>query len=122
VATTSWTQVGGSNLTITVTPKFATSKIYILATVGLYSPNAGNGYLGLFRGGGAVTIAQPAYKQYHAGEFNYGTVSVMDSPNTTSPTLYSIYARGRSTSSWTINYVEGGGQVRSTITAFEIAQ
>ena len=122
IATTSWTQVGGANLSLTITPKFSTSKILILANVGLYSPNGGNGYLGIYRGGGAIQIAEYGYYQYQAGEFNYGAVSILDSPNTTSPTIYSIYARGGSTSSWTINYSDGGGQVRSTITAFEIAQ
>lgn len=122
IATTSWTQVGGSNLTVTITPKFATSKILIMADVGYYAPNGGNGYLGIYRGGGAVQVAEYGYYQYQTGEFNYGSVSILDSPNTTSSTLYSVYARGGSTSSWTINYADGGGQVRSTITAFEIAQ
>lgn len=122
IATTSWTQVGGSALTVTITPKLASSKILILANVGLYSPNGGNGYLGIYRGGGAVQIAEYGYYQYQAGEFNYGAVSILDSPNTTSPTLYSVYARGGSTASFTVNYVDGGGQVRSTITALEIAQ
>jgi hypothetical protein len=122
IATTSWTQVGGSNLTITITPKFSNSRIILMANVGLYSPNGGNGYIGLFRGGGAVNIGEAGYYQYQAGEFNYGSIVLSDLPNTTSPTIYGVYARGGNTNSWTVNYVDAGGQVRSTLTAFEVAQ
>lgn len=122
IATTSWTQVGGSALTISITPKFVTSKIFVIVNLGLYSPNGGNGYVGLFRNSGAVNLGEAGYYQYQAGEFNYGSFTILDSPNTTSPTTYSVYARGGSTSSWTINYVDGGGQVRSSITAFEVLQ
>lgn len=122
VATTSWTQVGGANLVINITPRFTTSKILVMANVGLYSPNGNNGYLGIYRNNGAVQLAEYGYYQYQAGEFNYGAVSILDSPNTTAATTYSIYARGGGTTAWQINYGDSGGQVRSTITAFEIAQ
>lgn len=122
VATTSYTQVGGSNLSVTITPKFANSRILIMANVGYYSPAGISGYMAIFRGGGAVNLAEHGYYGYQAGEFNYGAISVYDTPNTTSPTIYSIYARGGSTTGWTVNYSDGGGTVRSTITAFEIAQ
>lgn len=122
VATTSYTQVGGSNLTVTITPKFANSKILIMANVGYYSPSGINGYMAIFRGGGAVNLAEHGYYGYQAGEFNYGSIAVYDSPATTSPVTYGIYAKGGSTTAWTVNYSDGGGTVRSTITAFEIAQ
>ena len=122
VASTSWVQIGGSALTVTITPKFANSQILILCNVGLYSPNGGNGFVGLFRGGGATNLGEAGYYQYQAGEFNYGSFTITDYPNTTTPTLYSLYGRGGSTSAWSVNYVDGGGQVRSSITAFEVAQ
>lgn len=122
VATTSWTQVGGSALSISITPKFTNSQIFILANIGLYSPNGGNGYIGIFRGGGAVNLGEAGYYQYQAGEFNYGSFTLTDYPNTTLATTYSVYGRGGTTASWFVNYVDGGGQVRSSITAFEVAQ
>jgi hypothetical protein len=122
VASTSYVQVGGSNLTVSITPKFANSKILIMVNLGYYSPSSINGYIAIYRNAGATLVGEGGYYGYQAGEFNYGSMTLTDSPNTTSATTYSVYAKGGSTTAWSVNYVDGGGQVRSTITAFEVAQ
>lgn len=121
IATTSYTQVGGSALTVSITPKSINSKIIIFANIGYYSPAAINGYLSIFRNG-TVNIGESGYYAYQAGEFNYGSLTLSDVPATTSQLTYSVYAKGGSTALWHVNYADGGGQVRSTITAMEIAQ
>lgn len=121
IATTSYVQAGGSALTVTLTPKSTSSKVFVTANVGYYAPTANNGYIAIYRNN-SINIAEAGYYVYQAGEFNYGTISFLDSPATTNAVTYSIYARGGTTVQWTINYVDGGGQVRSTITAMEIAQ
>lgn len=120
VNTTSYVQVGGSALTVNITPKFNNSKILIMLNLGYYSPAASQGYVSIYRN--STNIVESGYFAYQAGEFNYGAITYMDSPSTTSQITYSVYARGGNTNTWTVNYVDGGGQVRSTITAFEVAQ
>lgn len=117
---TSYTQVGGSALSLTITPKSISSGIYIQANIGFYSPSQVNGYMSIYRNN-SVNVAEAGYYGYQAGEFNYGAFSVVDYPATTSPVTYNIYAKNGNTVTWYVNYVDGGGQVRSTITAMEIA-
>jgi hypothetical protein len=122
VSTTSFVQIGGSALSATITPKFTNSKILVTLNVGYYSSSSVTGYLSIFRNN-TTNIATSGYYAYQAGEFNYGTMQFLDSPNTTSPVTYSAYMRNHvSGQAFTVNYNDGGGQVRSSITVMEIAQ
>lgn len=121
VATTSLVQIGGSALTATITPKFSNSKILVVANVGYYSPSQVSAKLSIYRG--ATMIAEDGYYVYQGAEFNYGMMMAYDSPTTTSATTYSLYARNAiATTSWTVNYSDSGGTVRSTIAVYEVAQ
>jgi hypothetical protein len=122
VSSTSFVQVGGSALSATITPRFANSRILITLNIGLYTSSLVTGFLSIFRNN-TTNIATSGYYAYQAGEFNYGTMQFLDSPNTTSPVTYSAYMRNFNPGmAFTVNYVDGGGQNRSTITVMEIAQ
>jgi hypothetical protein len=122
VSSTSFVQVGGSALSTTITPRFANSKMLITLNVGLYTSSLVTGYLAIFRNN-TTNIATSGYYAYQAGEFNYGTMQFLDSPNTTSPVTYSAYMRNfNSGQAFVVNYVDSGGQNRSSITVMEIAQ
>jgi hypothetical protein len=115
-------QVGGSALSATITPKVTNSRILVTLNVGLYTPSNVTGYLSIFRNN-TTNIATSGYYAYQASEFNYGTMQFLDSPNTTSPVTYSAYMRNHvSGQSFTVNYNDSGGQIRSSITVMEIAQ
>lgn len=118
VASTSYIQVGGSALTVTITPQQAANKVLVTVNLACYSPTQSNGFMAIYRGG--TLISEYGYYQYQAGEFNYGTVSFLDSPATTSATTYSVYAKAPSSVTWYINYSDGGGTNKSSITAMEI--
>ena len=130
IATASFTSTGHS---VTITPKFATSKI-LLTCFGGHAWNGNNSNkvrcFTIYRGstdlghgtGGLWTHYCNAYNaQPHAG-------SVLDSPNTTSATTYTTYFRGQDTSTqWYTVDIGGGGAGSSnvptvTLTALEIAQ
>jgi hypothetical protein len=91
--------------------------------IGIYvSPNNVAGYLALYRNN-STNLVTNGYYAYQAGEFNYSTFTFMDTPNTTSATTYSPFARiNTSGQVFDVNYSDAGGQVRSTITVMEIAQ
>lgn len=114
-----WT--AATDLNVTITPKFATSKILVVANVD-YDANAagrmqwftlyrGSTNLGQASNGMSVHISSAARLQGEAG-MNY-----LDSPNTTSAVTYTVYTKCNSTSTYVNLY---GSQ--STITVMEIAQ
>ena len=133
-------QVEITGLSVTITPKFSTSKILIMFNVHMVGLDAGTG-LQLFRGSTALAMgdtasnrmrytavadyANPTADQQYSG----GLTShiILDSPNTTSATTYKIYGQVLS-QSFIVNKtrydVDNGNASRgvSTITAMEIAQ
>lgn len=130
ISTASFTSTGHS---VTITPKSATSKVLLTCfgghawngnnsnkvrcfTIYRDSTDLGHGTAGLWTHYCNAYNAQP-----HAG-------SVLDSPNTTSATTYTVYFRGQDTSTqWYTVDIGGGGAGSSnvptvTLTAMEIAQ
>jgi len=127
-----------TGLSVAITPKFATSKIYITADVVGSVPTSSRGYIGLYRNGsvlvqadagGSRTRAVAQLANDNTGEAMSATVSYLDSPNSTSAQTYQIYGlpEGGST---TINInrcpddndAASRGRFISTITAMEVAQ
>lgn len=119
VSTTSATFVS-TPLTASITPKFSTSKIFIMVTgSGGSTTTGGNAYYTITRGttnllssNGGVYLQNPASQ-------NYGALSLsfLDSPATTSSTSYTVYFR--SDSSQLVYFCLGN--TTNTITLMEIA-
>ena len=107
-----------------ITPKFSSSKIYVIAGLNIYN-NATNGVSSttLYRGGSRVSDSATyghAYGYSNAGaHVHHHTFTYLDSPNTTSSTEYKIYISC---------YTNGGtlymciNNSSSTLTLMEIAQ
>ena len=135
---TAQTEITG--LSVTITPKFATSKILVMFNVHMIGFDAGTG-LQLFRGSTALAIGDAASSRMiytavadyanSSGDQQYsgGLTShvILDSPATTSATTYKIYGQVLS-QSFIVNktrYDTNNGNASrgvSTITAMEIAQ
>ena len=131
VASTTYTDITG--LSVAITPKFATSKILVLANV------SGSivAYVQLVRGSTNICIADAAGSRVRATQSIYtaagnipnnSSFSFLDSPSTTSTTTYKIQVRAEA---GTV-FVNRGStdtdagtsfpRTTSTITVMEIAQ
>ena len=118
-STTSSSFVTGSNtLSVSITPSSASNKVFVVATFNIGMSNTTHtGAVTIFRG--ATDIGSGgAGMSYVKGIDDDGipaSVSVLDSPSTTSSTTYQIYFKN----------VSGGttylSQGKGSITAFEIA-
>jgi hypothetical protein len=111
-------------LSATITPKFSTSKILILASINGVYKNGANSSIGLNVCRGASEIVRFAdnglsYNGTSAANQTAGSVSYVDSPATTSATTYKVqFKNGAGTgTSVTIN----DGNVSSTLVLMEIA-
>ena len=120
-STTSSTFVTLSNtLSVNITPSSTSSKIFIIANVGMHSSTAtGNSILTIFRdstnlGNGNNGIAQ-VYYEGGSDIASSQALSILDTPNTTSSITYQIYVRANSSNAF-INIFGS----TSSITAFEI--
>ena len=126
-------------LSVIITPKFATSKIYITADVVGSVPTTSRGFMGLYRGGSILLQGDAAGSRIraaaqlandNAGEGISSTISYLDSPNSTSALTYQIYGineGGQYTSILINRSPDDGdnasrGRFVSTITAMEVAQ
>jgi len=105
-------------LTVTITPKFATSKILVMANTQIYNnANTNYGYIAIYRnnttslGFNSVIYGGTSVVWVPATNISY------DSPATTSATTYTLYYKA---GSGQIN-VFWGPDTSSTITAMEIA-
>ncbi len=118
-STTSSSFVTGSNtLSVSITPSSASNKVFVVATFNLaMSSTAHTGAITIFRdatdlGSGAGGMS---YFKNIADDGTPASLSVLDSPSTTSATTYQVYFKN----------VSGGttyiGQGKGSITAFEIA-
>ena len=117
--TTSSSFVTASNtLSVSITPSSTSNKIFVICTCGIGMSNTGHtGAIAIYKGATNLGDAG-AGMSYIKGTGDDGmpySVSVLDSPSTTSATTYQIYIRNLS--GGTINLNAG----KSSITAMEIA-
>ena len=119
--TTSTSFVTASNtLSVSITPSSASNKIFITVTGNLYiDANGGYGLATIFRG--ATNLGDATYGMasvYAASSTVIGSMSmsVLDSPSTTSATTYQVYIKRYGGNNVYIQEPLG----KSSITAFEI--
>jgi hypothetical protein len=131
--TTTFTDITG--LSVSITPKSSSSKIFVTAVVSGTGQTAVTNFFGrLVRDSTAIAIGDAAGSRIRAtiaarDQDNISTMSIMylDSPATTSSTTYKVQVRSQSTGVIYINRTATDGDdtatVRtvSTITAMEIA-
>ena len=94
--TASTSYVNFSPLNTTITPKFATSKILVIAQLMLYSGENTNYQVTLYRGGSNLGPSNGFAYGYSSAVVNLAcpvTMSYLDSPATTSATTYSVYGK-----------------------------
>ena len=131
VSSSTFTDITGG--TLTITPKFASSKIFITIDCAVYVSTAGitYGYCGSKIIRGSSTEVSALNMADGNGPYTYGSsatgfgqfdarhhYTAVDSPNTTSATTYKIQAARYASGSVVFN--NGGGS--SNIIAMEIAQ
>ena len=117
-----------SNLTLSITPKFSTSKILIIANFGVYIANQQQNVLScsIFRGATNLGNTDSGMLDFYpnsnvyAGTFGGGNLSYVDSPATTSATTYAVYLKSGGSTSFGIGGY-GGRNTTSNITLVEIA-
>jgi hypothetical protein len=122
-SSTTSTSFVASNLAVTITPKFSTSKILVLCGVSITNTtNGGIAYATIYRGSSTnLAGGTNALSYYSMVGSTYvwipSSICVIDSPATTSATTYTAYfsSGGSSTA-----YINNSGSV-STITVMEIA-
>jgi hypothetical protein len=138
--TTSTTWVDIAGLSITITPRFSNSRILITCNVNVLNTGQNNTPLRFVRNSTAIGIADTAGSRDRAsflpmrGETDFGTSSVgsmtfLDSPNTTSPTVYKLQWQTQGSTA-TLNRTgedtdiatSGRPRTVSTITVQEIKQ
>lgn len=117
-----------TNLSLTITPKFSTSQIFLIASgnAGMTS-GSNNGYLSIYRNatnlytlgsfyGNAIAGRVPSIP---AGIFHSSILFFWDSPATTSPIVYTVMITSGATGT-VIQF--GYGNTPQILTAMEIAQ
>jgi len=131
VASTTNNTFTSTGHTVTITPKFATSKIYVVATGdGGTSLGTASAWYSVFRNGStnlstgtALGAAASMYSSSVSGNFfSAVAMSFLDSPSTTSSTTYTVYFGNSSGSTTYWAPVPGTPSSPSaTITVMEIA-
>jgi len=91
---TTSTSYVATGLTASITPKFSTSKILIIASFGCYTTD--NGKYSIFRNTTNVVAAGLGQLRSSASDSTM-TLTYLDSPATTSATSYTVYMRCNST-------------------------
>jgi hypothetical protein len=119
--TTSTSFVTASNtLSVTLTPASTSSKVFVIATGAIYIAG-GSTYAKatIYRGATNLGSADGMSNTYDGGDDNSSgmSLSILDSPNTTSATTYQVYILTNASSTAYLN-VNGA---KGSITAFEIA-
>jgi hypothetical protein len=123
VSTTSNTYVS-TGLSASITPKFATSKVFIVMSGQMYSSASAQGCITIYKNGSNLVNSSGFSNQYANGVASAGSACFMylDSPATTSSTTYTVYMLN-SNNSASILFNSGGtgnNQIAS-ITLMEIA-
>ena len=130
-----------TGLSVTITPKYATSKIFVMFNAHIVGFDAGTG-IRLLRGSSVVALGDASGSRARMtviGDYSNGTspssysggnsgMTILDSPNTTSATTYKLQGQCLSTNGFRINKTryntDNGNASRgvSTITVMEISQ
>lgn len=133
VGTSAWTDVG---LSVSITPKSSSSKIYVIAFINISGNFNNNGaYAQLVRNSTAIAIGDPAGSrrrvsvavENNQNSMAQATIAILDAPATTSSTTYKIQISnnggGWVTFNRSITDDDADGRPRgfSSITAMEIA-
>jgi len=105
-----------TGITATITPKFSTSKILAIYSVGYRIQDSNIGGLQLVRGSTNILTATRTTQITHA---SYACAEYLDSPATTSATTYKIQAVKDSGNAFLICW---NNQQPSTLTLIEVAQ
>ena len=120
-----------TGLSVSITPKFSTSKILVSVGVQIYSTNSSyHAYVGIVKNdsGDFSGSGHPAGVLHHtsclwenSGPGQAGNVSFqyLDSPNTTSQVKYSIYIKSDNTSNTV--YINGSSHSDGYISAMEVS-
>lgn len=110
-----------SGMSVTITPKFSTSKIFVQVTTCGYINTDGSGYYTIYRGstnlagsGNQLNILNVVDRYVPI------CMSYLDSPSTTSSTTYQIYFYKTGTNNVYVNATNSGSSV-GAITVMEIA-
>ena len=102
---------------VSITPTASSSKIYVTAVLPLQCATSGIIHYTLYRG--STNLAAGSFGRFYdnASRDNQATMTILDSPSTTSATTYAVYlkATGGGTHYYNIN------NAKSTIVAQEIA-
>jgi hypothetical protein len=113
-----------SSLTGSITPLFATSKIYVVASAVCTNTGNGQGNYTLYRnstnlgGGGAGQASLQMFYSSSGYQFVPITISYLDSPATTNSTTYTVYFKTQSGGSTTYF---GTTNITETLVMMEIA-
>ena len=110
-----------SGLTASITPSSSSSKILAICSFNTYnSASAISSYYTLFRGASNLLTADGQFRLENGSSYllNYGGISYLDSPATTSSTTYSVYMKSQTAGATT--YMAFGNAICS-ITLMEIA-
>ena len=137
-ATTSTSSSAVNIVSVNITPKFSSSKIYITASVHCSTASSARAAVGLYKGSnpvvqgdssGSRTRAYGQVQNSDTGIFSSVTMTYLDSPATTSETTYSakMIPEGSSTTFYinrSASDNDGSSRFRgvSAITVMEIAQ
>jgi hypothetical protein len=110
-STTSTSFVTASNtLSISITPSSASNKVFVVVTFGVY----GRGYYTIYRD--STNLAGNTGMAVNESDLlGSRSMSVLDSPSTTSATTYQVYLRQNNSQTY-INT----NSIKASITAFEI--
>jgi len=108
-----------NTLSVTITPSSASNKIFIICQTTVYNTGAST-YLTIFRGATNIGAGSQNALSFYSSAYNGldllpFTLTILDSPNTTSATTYQIYVKS---ANGTMNI--GSDQWLSSITAFEV--
>ena len=116
VTATSYFDLG---LSVTITPKFATSKIFVITNVHCYMNGTGFISVKVVRGSSTNVVASERAWGWQDNSSSIVALTGLDSPATTSATTYKIQVKALGASG-TPRVNDGGGPSR--ITVMEIAQ
>jgi len=122
-STTSTSFVTASNtLSVTITPTFASSRIFVIVTTTGYKNDNNNAVYTIYRGATNLGNSTNGMQVIPFGNYFPVAMSLVDSPNTTSPTTYQVYFRmtGGSGNAYLTAGLAGAGNF-SSMTVFEIA-
>ena len=113
---TSTSFVTASNtLSVSITPSSASNKIFVIASNCMLSDFAYTIFATIYRGATNLGTAN-GISQASGNKWDSSSLSILDSPSTTSATTYQVYYRVDSGT----GYINGDG-TKTSITAFEIA-